>query len=315
MIRLIAATLLFWLAQPALAREEFLDALGRGEAELSGKLKAFKPAGLPKAAAAAPSRTQAVAACIRSPSCRATFIVAHRGDGFGAPENSRATLQRAIDAGIPVIETDVRRSRDGILYILHDAAIDRTTNSRGRISELTAAHLSRVRLSNGETLPRFAEFYAIARGRAILNLDMKDDAIEEIADWLAANGSFDDVIFFAYTPEKLKSAMRAKARHPRMIVMSRAHGYFLSAADIERKLGVLTEIVHTDYPVGGLVADLHARGVKVFANLLVQERVGLADAAARKLYAQQTDFMQTDSPLWLWHVLSQEGFVLERTGP
>jgi hypothetical protein len=211
--------------------------------------------------------TTAIASCIRDPRCHRTFVAAHRAHGFAAPENSRQAVSRAIEAGAPLIKIDVRASRDGELFLLHDGSLDRATNLRGRIERFAAAELAQARLRNGETLPRFADVYAITRGRAILVVGFKADAVEQVADWIAGHGSFDDLIFFVNTGEEIAAAARAKARHPRMIVMVRLLDTRVTVDSTRAALGRLPEIFHTDRVGAGTVASLHALGVKVFMNI------------------------------------------------
>ncbi|PYO57023.1 MAG: hypothetical protein DMD83_11380 [Candidatus Rokuibacteriota bacterium] len=158
----------------------------------------------------APPSSSDVARCIRDSGCQRTFVVSHRAHGFGAPENSRAAITRAVEAGVPLIKIDVRASKDGGLFLLHDGKLDRATTLRGRVEGFTSADLARARLSNGETLPRFADAYAIARGRSVLTVGFKADTVEQVADWIGAHGSFDDLIFFVNTGEEMRAAARAK---------------------------------------------------------------------------------------------------------
>ena len=63
--------------------------------------------------------------------------IAHRG-GLGlSPENTIVSFQRAIKEGADILELDIRSTSDSILVLLHDETVDRTTNGKGRISELT----------------------------------------------------------------------------------------------------------------------------------------------------------------------------------
>ena len=63
--------------------------------------------------------------------------IAHRG-GLGlSPENTIASFQRAIKEGADILELDIRSTSDSILVLLHDETVNRTTNGKGRISELT----------------------------------------------------------------------------------------------------------------------------------------------------------------------------------
>lgn len=57
--------------------------------------------------------------------------VAHRGAGLSAPENTLAAFQHGFDMGYRMFECDAKVSADGIVYLLHDATLDRTTNAQG----------------------------------------------------------------------------------------------------------------------------------------------------------------------------------------
>jgi glycerophosphoryl diester phosphodiesterase len=59
-----------------------------------------------------------------------TVNVAHRGASDEAPENTLAAIRRAIALGADMVEIDVQRTRDGVLVLLHDTTLVRTTNAR-----------------------------------------------------------------------------------------------------------------------------------------------------------------------------------------
>jgi glycerophosphoryl diester phosphodiesterase len=150
-------------------------------------------------------------------------VVAHRAKGVGAPENSREAVRRCIEAGVPVVDIDLRRSRDGHLFVIHDGTLQRTRTLQGGIETVPSETLAQARLANGENLPRFEQIYGVARRRAVLVLNFKAEAdvVERVADWIAVEGSFDDIIFFVNTGEEIEAAARAKRRHPAMLVMVR----------------------------------------------------------------------------------------------
>ena len=124
------------------------------------------------------------------------FIVAHRGCHNpsprlalpAVPENSRPALEHCVLLGVDMMELDVRRSRDGALVVIHDATVDRTTNGRGKVSELTLEQLKSLRLkqnyggemwpeAGNEKIATLAEMLDLARDRIMLNLDIKEDDI------------------------------------------------------------------------------------------------------------------------------------------
>ncbi len=130
-------------------------------------------------------------------------VAAHRGCHAPAPrhgwrtavpENSRAALERCVALGVDVMEVDVRRSADGALVILHDNTVDRTTDGHGAVDRLTWPELERLHLRLGadseggdgaavseERLLTLDQVLALARGRIVLNLDVKANIYAEVA--------------------------------------------------------------------------------------------------------------------------------------
>ncbi|MDY4294850.1 MULTISPECIES: glycerophosphodiester phosphodiesterase family protein [unclassified Xanthomonas] len=129
------------------------------------------------------------------------FVVAHRGchnpapaHGFAghAPENSLLGLERCVTLGVDMLETDIRRAGDGTLVMFHDATVDRTTDGTGKVAELTWPQLSRLRLRDdegGADAPltdqhplTLQQMLAAAKGRIMLNLDVKAPIYAEVVD-------------------------------------------------------------------------------------------------------------------------------------
>ncbi|MFE2873953.1 glycerophosphodiester phosphodiesterase [Embleya sp. NPDC059259] len=78
---------------------------------------------------------------IRVPGAR-PMVFGHRGAPTLAPENTLPSDEAARRSGADWIENDVQPSVDGVPHIMHDATVNRTTNGKGRLRELTAAHLA-----------------------------------------------------------------------------------------------------------------------------------------------------------------------------
>jgi glycerophosphoryl diester phosphodiesterase len=79
------------------------------------------------------------------PAPRRPFVFAHRGGGGLLPENTLPTfLDLARRDPLAIIEFDVQRSRDGVLVIIHDGDVARTTNGQGRVAELTLSELQQL---------------------------------------------------------------------------------------------------------------------------------------------------------------------------
>jgi len=150
--------------------------------------------------AAAPAGSAASQARLADPA-GGIFVVAHRGchnpapaHGFPghAPENSLSGLERCVALGVDMLETDIRRAADGTLVMFHDTTVERTTDGNGKVAEMTWAQLSRLRLRDdegGADAPltdqhpvTLEQMLAAAKGRIMLNLDVKAPIYAEVAD-------------------------------------------------------------------------------------------------------------------------------------
>jgi len=76
-------------------------------------------------------------------------ISAHRGNASSAPENTLAAFKNALKAGAHFIEVDVRTTKDGILMIMHDANLERTTNGKGAFKLYDAKYLKTLSAGKG----------------------------------------------------------------------------------------------------------------------------------------------------------------------
>ena len=114
-----------------------------------------------------------------------TQIIAHRGASAERPECTLAAMRRAIEAGATATEVDVRTSRDGRLFILHDATLDRTTDGTGPAAALTLGELQQLDAGSwfdpayeGERIPSLIEAAEACRGKINLLLDLKEQGDE-----------------------------------------------------------------------------------------------------------------------------------------
>ena len=90
------------------------------------------------------------------------------------PENSRAAIKAAIDAGFG-IEIDLQLSADGVAMVFHDEHLDRLTNATGPVKHHTAADLAQIKLRDSdEYIPTLAEVLTLIAGRTPLLIELKD---------------------------------------------------------------------------------------------------------------------------------------------
>ena len=90
-------------------------------------------------------------------------IVAHRGGGSLAPENTLGAIRLGASMGFKGVEFDVMLAGDGTPVVIHDETVDRTTNGRGAVSGMTYPELSSFKTQNEEKIPRYEEVVALCR--------------------------------------------------------------------------------------------------------------------------------------------------------
>ncbi|MCI4663193.1 MAG: glycerophosphodiester phosphodiesterase family protein [Neomegalonema sp.] len=167
---------------------------------------------------------------------RRCAVVAHRGAWRRAPENSVAALREAAALGVSIVETDVRRSLDGMLIIHHDDSLRRMTGLDRPPEALEAAELTALRLferaggaacrPTRETLPSLAALLRAASEAGVyLDLDVKrEELIEEVAAAAAAQGAAEivDVKLSLHSDEAVERAERIR-RGTSVEVMAKVH--------------------------------------------------------------------------------------------
>jgi glycerophosphoryl diester phosphodiesterase len=161
--------------------------------------------------------------------------VAHRGAGRSAPENTLAAFRHGAGFGYRAFECDVKLSRDGVPFLLHDATLDRTTPERGLAAARDWAELSRLdaggwhsRLHAGEPLPSLQAIAGfVQRNGFALNIEIKPTpgAEAETGQQVALActrlwaGAASPLLFSSFRPEALQAAAAAAPAIPRALLL------------------------------------------------------------------------------------------------
>ncbi|MBI2921516.1 MAG: glycerophosphodiester phosphodiesterase [Planctomycetes bacterium] len=122
-------------------------------------------------------------------SLRAMRIVGHRGAPSHEPENTLRSFARAVELGATAVELDVHLTADRRLAVIHDDAVDRTTNGVGRVADLTLEDVQRLKIAGGERVPSLEEVIEWAAGKVFLHVEVKaPPALRPAVEMLAARG-------------------------------------------------------------------------------------------------------------------------------
>jgi len=135
-------------------------------------------------------------------------IVCHMGARYQAPENTFAGVRLCVDWGMDYVEVDVRTSRDGVLYLMHDPTVDRTTNGSGQFAEMTSAEIDRLEAGSwfgpqyaGEHVPRLEPLLRWIKGKAGVYFDAKCVEPQRLIDLVYDVGMEHDSYFYSGSEE------------------------------------------------------------------------------------------------------------------
>ena len=128
-------------------------------------------------------------------------VVAHRGDWRSHPENSLPAFQSCIEMGVDMIEIDLQRTKDGKLILMHDRTVDRCTNGKGKISEMTYDEIQRLRLRPQHSasitrnhIPTLEEVLNLCKGKILINIDKGYDYFQQVYELMEKTGTTNQVI-------------------------------------------------------------------------------------------------------------------------
>ncbi|PHY20971.1 glycerophosphodiester phosphodiesterase family protein [Caulobacter sp. BP25] len=255
------------------------------------------------------------------------LVVAHRAchraapsHGFehAVPENSLAALERCVALGVDLVEIDVRRTRDGHLVVMHDAKVDRTSNGKGRIADLTLAEVQALRLkgSQDEAPPTLEAFLRTARGRILVNIDLKGPYAAQAAQVVRRAEAADWVLFKAkarfgappiadqapYQGLAFMPMVAAKAaRTPRDLA-----GIILRQASGARQIPAVETVALKGQGFTAVRDAARAARIRVWANTL-------ADKGWRRMLDQSGDRQALRDPDRAWGRLIDQGASIVQT--
>ena len=124
------------------------------------------------------------------PAEKETKIIAHRGGGNEAAENTVAGIETAYELGAYGSEIDIQRTKDGAYVILHDGNFERVAGDKRKPEEMTLKQIQKLSV-DGEPIPTFEDALSASKGKIVLFTELKgktadkkmaDDAVKRIKE-------------------------------------------------------------------------------------------------------------------------------------
>lgn len=241
------------------------------------------------------------------PSSEDIEVVVHRGANFLAPENTLPSARAALKYGAEWIELDVRKSKDGVLYNLHDETLDRTTDGHGPIHLVTSSEIERLDAGSwfgpafrGLKVPRIETMLDSLKGKANVFFDVKKGTpVADLVKLVRAKG-FEKNSFFWFADAKMI---------PKFVKLAPEMKIKVNASDIEgiKKWQAVCRPSYVEIEPENITKELvnycHKNGILVMAAIQNGN-----EEAYKKAIQAQPDLVNIDQPeLWARVVAESKG--------
>lgn len=145
-----------------------------------------------------------------------TKIISHRGANLLAPQNTLPAFEKALELGADGFENDVHATADGEIVVCHNFRVNKTSDGKGRISDLTLAQLRRLDFGSwfspefaGTRIPTLSEFLDLCHGLDIIDIEIKSpqpkgsDIVRKTIDAVKERGLFGKLLISSFDPDIL----------------------------------------------------------------------------------------------------------------
>lgn len=142
------------------------------------------------------------------------FTIGHRGAMGHETENTLASIQKALDMNVDMIEIDVFKIKSGEIVVFHDEKIDRLTNGSGDIESLDLEGLKNLTVEGNHKIPLLSEVLDVINHKVPLNIELKGPGTSEgvihiINTYMDSEGwVLDDFLISSFNWEELEHMRR-----------------------------------------------------------------------------------------------------------
>ena len=226
-----------------------------------------------------------------------TQTMAHRGYSYAAPENTLEAVMAAVDATSDYVEIDVHETKDGVVVVMHDDSLRRTTGVSKKIYSVTYDEIKDLDAGSWFSeefsscrIPTLEEIMEYADGKIKLNIEIKlsknePELVEKVAMLIKEYDFYDDCYVTSMNYEALTEIKKYDERIKTGYVLQVAYGNFYNISDID------AFSINYAYVTKNLVDTIHHKGKEIFAWTVNSK------STAERMTAMGVDAIITDNPV------------------
>jgi len=222
-------------------------------------------------------------------------IVAHRGGGSLAPENTLGGIRTGARLGFKGVEFDVMLAGDGTPVLIHDETVDRTTDGKGEVPKLSYAELSAFSIARTEKIPRYEDAVRLCRELGLwANVEIKPaKGYERVTGGAVARATRElwrgaplAPLLSSFSIEALEAAQEAAPELARGYLVGKIPEAWEATM---KRLGCVALHCNFEALSGKLAADIHEAGYAILLWTVNDP------AEARRLLAIGANCLVTDA--------------------
>ena len=195
------------------------------------------------------------------------LVIGHRGAMGYVTENTIASVEKAIDLGVSMVEIDVFRIRSGEVVVFHDDRVDDLTNGAGEIEDLYMPEVLALTLQGGHKIPKLQDVLKAVDGRISINIELKGAntaaKVNQIIEYysLHQGWSLDQFVISSFRWDELE---KMRELNPAVAIAVLTEKDPLDAIPMAEKLGAIAVNPWYKNLTQEAVDAIHAKGFKVY---------------------------------------------------
>ena len=195
------------------------------------------------------------------------LVIGHRGAMGYVTENTIASVEKAIDVGVSMVEIDVFRIRSGEVVVFHDDRVDDLTNGAGEIEDLYMPEVLALTLQGGHKIPKLQDVLKAVDGRISINIELKGAntaaKVNQIIEYysLHQGWSLDQFVISSFRWDELE---KMRELNPAVAIAVLTEKDPLDAIPMAEKLGAIAINPWYKNLTQEAVDAIHEKGYKVY---------------------------------------------------
>ena len=195
------------------------------------------------------------------------LVIGHRGAMGYVTENTIASVEKAIDLGVSIVEIDVFRIRSGEVVVFHDDRVDDLTNGAGEIEDLYITEVLALTLQGGHKIPKLQDILKAVDGQISLNIELKGAntaaKVNQIINYYSLQQSWnlDQFVISSFRWDELE---KMRKLNPEVAIAVLTEKDPLDAICMAHKLGAIAINPWYKNLTQEAVDAIHAKGFKVY---------------------------------------------------